>query len=62
MLAKMFRAATSFRGTTTSSPIVRPDIPATRAQLFATGIKEFFSWAIFALGPSPLRLRNEAEV
>lgn len=62
MLAKMFRAATSFRGTTTSSLIVRPDIPTTRAQLCVTGIMGFFSWAIFALGPGPLRLRNEAEV
>jgi hypothetical protein len=48
MPAKMFRAATSFPGTTVSGPIVRPGIPTTGGELIATGIKMFFDRTIFA--------------
>jgi RHS repeat-associated protein len=48
MSAKMFRAATSFPGTTVSGPIVRPGIPTTGGELIATGIKMFFDRTIFA--------------
>jgi len=48
MPAEMFRAATSFPGTTASGPIVRPGIPTTGGELIATGIKMFFDRTIFA--------------
>jgi RHS repeat-associated protein len=48
MPAKMFRAATSFPGTTVSGPIVRPGIPTTGGELISTGIKMFFDRTIFA--------------